>query len=159
MHYLLVVCIFLFLCNLILMSKDGVCGHEDGDNDTKAPFDSGVKYEDLGFQNDLVKEMSKAGVPFYVDEEGVINYPSCFQDIIDKITNKLHNRPSVTIRDTKYAKMFIIQLREKGIDFRRKHLKGNNGVRIIWHEKDNDLVREIRENLLKRLLTPDVVTE
>lgn len=138
--------IFLFLFYLLsnlFFSQEGY-----SDSESKVLFDSGIKYENKDFQNDLLDEIKKNRIPFKLDEEGVIHYPAKYQKRIDEIIKKLDNRPSIALMDPNDRKKIMTILERKNISYKLRNLDTKENIYILWEQEDNDIVRKIiRENI------------
>lgn len=113
-------------------------------------YGEGVKFEENYMMDDVIRSIEEKNIPYIMNDEGFVTYPSKYKDKVDDIINSLEERPVMYFKSKKYADKFIGVLEEKQIYYEiRNAIDGE--IHIFWKKEDDEKVRQlIRSHLTTR---------
>jgi len=103
----------------------------------------GLEYSTLGYQYDLIGELVKKGIPFYIDIEGVVRIDRTYEKKVAEITDDIETRPHTILKDKKHASLLVLLLKKNNIKYMVRHAISNGDIHIIWEKEDDSNARTI----------------
>ncbi len=111
---------------------------------SKLYYSNGFKYSDSTYQNKLVDDLKKNGIPIIITNEGYATYPEIYKEKVAEILKHHDNRPYSEFYKKQYAENFTALLDENKIEYEVKIINENK-VQVYWNYKDDEMVRKLRE--------------
>jgi hypothetical protein len=105
-------------------------------------YGEGIKFEERYMMDEIINDLQENNIPYIMDDEGFITYPSKHKDKVDGIINSLKERPVMYFKSKKYADEFLGILEEKKINYEVKNAIDGE-IHIFWKKEDNEQVRKL----------------
>jgi len=115
---------------------------------SKQKFDRALRITPKAIQRDVVDRLKTLNIPFQIDDNGFIRYPSAHEKIINEVTKEVKNTyylglPNVSFSDNQSKKYFLTLLQEAKIPYQIKKLDAEGNDYIVWEQEYNDKVQEL----------------
>ena len=118
----------------------------------KKHYDSGARFKNLDYYNNLIQELKKNNIPYKEINEGYVQFPKKYEKQVEELIHLVLQKidmsqgPSMQFTNYNLANSFIKLLKKRNISYTVREINPKSNIyyiHVIWDIKDDPVVQEI----------------